>query len=112
MRWAATRAEEGEVCGTNASRRCVDWLSPVTVGAGCIAASSPLCCDNIQGCLACQLLTGTHKRVCPAVPTNPLLPLLLAAADFGLSIDITQERPVTRVGTLDYMVSDTHTYTP
>jgi hypothetical protein len=34
--------------------------------------------------------------------------LAVAAApptDFGLSIDITQERPVTRVGTLDYMVS-------
>lgn len=27
-------------------------------------------------------------------------------ADFGLSIDITQERPVTRVGTLDYMAPE------
>ena len=38
--------------------------------------------------------------------------LLLAAngdlkvADFGLSIDVTQERPVTRVGTLDYMAPE------
>ncbi|GBF96529.1 aurora protein [Raphidocelis subcapitata] len=30
----------------------------------------------------------------------------LKVADFGLSIDITQERPVTRVGTLDYMAPE------
>lgn len=30
---------------------------------------------------------------------------VLKLADFGLSIDISEERPVTRVGTLDYMVS-------
>ena len=27
-------------------------------------------------------------------------------ADFGLSIDATQERPVTRAGTLDYMAPE------
>ncbi|KAF8065557.1 hypothetical protein HT031_003158 [Scenedesmus sp. PABB004] len=31
---------------------------------------------------------------------------VLKVADFGLSIDITQERPVTRVGTLDYMAPE------
>ena len=29
---------------------------------------------------------------------------VLKVADFGLSIDVGQERPVTRAGTLDYMV--------
>lgn len=30
----------------------------------------------------------------------------LKVADFGLSIDVTRERPVTRVGTLDYMAPE------
>lgn len=39
---------------------------------------------------------------CPTVSAA----LLVMSADFGLSIDITQERPVTRVGTLDYMAPE------
>ena len=30
---------------------------------------------------------------------------LIKLADFGLAIDIHEERPVSRLGTLDYMVS-------
>ena len=31
-------------------------------------------------------------------------------ADFGLSIDATEERPVTRAGTLDYMAPEVCTH--
>lgn len=31
---------------------------------------------------------------------------MIKLADFGLSIDSTQERPVTRAGTLDYMAPE------
>jgi hypothetical protein len=39
-------------------------------------------------------------------PLNPTTHNLHNPPDFGLSIDITRERPVTRVGTLDYMAPE------
>lgn len=59
------------------------------------------CCFLLRRCIDAHtcllLLLLLCARALPSAPSAP-------PTDFGLSIDITQERPVTRVGTLDYMV--------
>jgi len=77
----------------------------------------PLCFTSYESCrdnphhtthvdasvtlLQCLCLLPLPALSCTPCCLPPFLP-----PDFGLSIDITQERPVTRVGTLDYMAPE------
>ena len=60
-----------------------------------------VCCvwGCLSGVVACLLLLQPAST--PDLTCTP--GCCCCAADFGLSINFEQERPVTRVGTLDYM---------
>ena len=66
----------------------------------------------VQGLLSKLLLQGIIHR--DIKPENILLMAdkSIKLADFGLSIDATSERPVTRAGTLDYMAPEVTVNTP
>ena len=49
-------------------------------------------------------MSPTVMHVSYKLLQSPSSSQVLKVADFGLSIDVGQERPVTRAGTLDYMV--------
>jgi len=80
----------------------------------CTTAQPRLCLLTSAGLLtptlvACQLQGIIHRDI---KPENILLMTdkSIKLADFGLSIDATSERPVTRAGTLDYMAPEVPTH--
>lgn len=68
------------------------------------------CClssTSVRSATPCSALTSRFASLRSSQPENLLLTSMgeLKLADFGLAIDVKEERPVTRLGTLDYMVS-------
>jgi len=69
---------------------------------------------GVGGSGECEAQRCIHlcRQLCPSSPqpsqhpNQPTQPQIQSHPDFGLSIDITKERPVTRVGTLDYMAPE------